>query len=373
MTIAADRATAATRREARDAADAAEDLGRLIRSDPAAGGIRRRRCGRGFRYLGPSAPVTDPEILARIKALVIPPAWEDVWICADPRGHIQAMGTDAAGRRQYRYHDLWREQRDRAKHDRVLGFGAALPRLREVVDRHLEGRGLSRDRVLATAVRLVDLGFFRPGGEEYAEENGTFGLATIRKEHVHLTKGQLLFEYTAKSARHREQAIAEDQVCAVVRSLKRRRGGGDQLLVFRSGPRWHHVTAADINDYIRELSGGDYTAKDFRTWHATVLAAVGLAVSGQAHSDAARKRAVARVVREVAGYLGNTPAAARASYIDPRIIRHYENGRTIAAVLGDLGRDSDFGDLATRGRAESAVLKLLTVPAQPRTRSLKRS
>jgi DNA topoisomerase IB len=160
---------------------------------------------------------------------VIPPAWEDVWICADPRGHIQAMGTDAAGRRQYRYHDLWREQRDRAKHDRVLGFGAALPRLREAVDQHLEGRGLSRDRVLAAAVRLVDPGFFRPGGEESAEENGTFGLATIRKEHVHLTKGQLLLEYTAKSARHREQAIAEDQVCTVVRGLKRRRGGADQL------------------------------------------------------------------------------------------------------------------------------------------------
>ena len=169
-----------------------------------AGGIRRRRCGHGFRYLGPAAPVTDPENLARNKALVIPPAWEDVWICADPRGHIQAMGADAAGRRQYRYHHLWREQRDRAKHDRVLGFGAALPRLREVVDQQLEGRGLSRDRVLTAALRLVDLGFFRPG-EEYAEENGTFGLATIRKEHVHLTKGQLLFEYTAKSARHRER------------------------------------------------------------------------------------------------------------------------------------------------------------------------
>jgi DNA topoisomerase IB len=366
MTIAAERATAVPRREARDPADAAEDLGRLIRSDPAAGGIRRRRCGRGFRYLDCGAPVTDPEVLARIKALVIPPAWEDVWICADPQGHIQAMGTDAAGRRQYRYHDLWRQQRDQAKHDRVLSFGAALPRLREAVERRLEGRGLGRDRVLAAAVRLVDLGFFRPGGEEYAEENGTFGLATIRKEHVRLTRGQLLFEYTAKGAKHREQAVAEEQVCAVVRSLKRRRGGGDQLLVFRSGPRWHDVTAADINDYIRELAGGDYTAKDFRTWHATVLAAVGLAVSGQARSDAARKRAVARVVREVAGYLGNTPAVARASYIDPRVIRHYENGRTIAAVLGDLGRDSDFGDLATRGRAESAVLKLLTVPAQPK-------
>jgi DNA topoisomerase IB len=333
----------------------------IVRSDPAAEGIRRRRRGRGFSYLGTDAAVIkDPQILTRIRSLVIPPAWEDVWICVDPLGHIQAVGTDAAGRRQYRYHDLWREQRDQAKHDRVLGFGAALPRIREVVCRHLEGRGLTRDRVLAAAIRLIDLGFFRPGGEEYAEENGTFGLATIRKEHVSLSQGQLVFEYLAKGAKQREQAVAEDQVCAVVRSLRRRRDGGDQLLVYRSGPRWHDVTAADINDYLREVSGGDYTAKDFRTWHATVLAAVGLAVSERAAGrEASRKRAIARVVREVADYLGNTPAVARASYIDPRIVEQYEEGRTIAAALGELGKDCDFGDLATRDHAEKAVLRLL--------------
>jgi DNA topoisomerase IB len=335
--------------------------GALRRSDPSGAGIRRRRRGRGFSYLGPdTAVLKDPRTLARIKALVIPPAWEDVWICADPQGHIQAIGTDAAGRRQYRYHDLWREQRDQDKHDRVREFGAALPRIRQVVCRHLEGRGLTRARVLAAAIRLIDLGFFRPGGEEYAGENGTFGLATIRKEHVTLSGGQLVFEYPAKGAKHREQAVAEDQVCAVVRCLRRRRSGGDQLLVYRSGPRWHDVTAADINDYLREVSGGEYTAKDFRTWHATVLAAVGLAVSeGASGSDAARKRAIARAVREVADYLGNTPAVARASYIDPRIIELYEDGSTIASVLGDLGKNSDFGDLATRGRAEAAVVKLL--------------
>src|SRR5689334_18986453 len=332
----------------------------IVRSDPADEGIRRRRRGRGFSYLGTNAAVIkDSQTLTRIRSLVIPPAWEDVWICTDPLGHIQAVGTDAAGRRQYRYHDLWREQRDQAKHDRVRDFGAALPRIREVISRHLEGRGLTRDRVLAAAIRLIELGFFRPGGEEYAEENGTFGLATILKEHVTLANGQLVFEYTAKGAKHREQAVAEERVCAVVRSLKRRRGGGDKLLVYRTGQRWHDVTAADINDYIREVSGGEYTAKDFRTWHATVLAAVGLAVSERAEGEAARKRAVVRVVREVADYLGNTPAVARASYIDPRVISRYENGGTIAAALGDLGKDSDFGDLATRGRAERAVLKLL--------------
>lgn len=333
----------------------------LQRSDPSSTGIRRRRCGRGFSYLGPDAVVVkDPQTLARIKSLVIPPAWQDVWICVDPQGHIQAMGTDSAGRRQYRYHDLWREQRDQDKHDRVRQFGAALPAIRETLGHHLDARGLGRGRVLAAAIRLVDLGFFRPGGEEYAEQNGTFGLATITKDHVTLTKGQLVFEYLAKGSQQHEQAVAEEQVCAVVRSLLRRRGGGDQLLAYRSGARWHDVTAADINDYLREVSDGDYTAKDFRTWHATVLAAVGLAVSESAvGTETARRRAIVRVVREVADYLGNTPAVARASYIDPRVIEHYEAGRTIASALGELGKDGHFGDLATRGRAESAVVKLL--------------
>lgn len=293
----------------------------VTRSDPGSAGIRRRRRGRGFSYIGPDeTPVKDPRTLARIRSLVIPPAWEDVWICADPCGHI----------------------------------------LRDVAARHMDAGGLTRERVLAAAVRLIDLGFFRPGGQEYAEENGTFGLATIRKDHVTLSKGQLVFEYLAKGARHREQAVAEDQVCAVVRGLKRRRSGGDQLLAYRNGRGWRDVCASDINAYLGEISGGDFTAKDFRTWHATVLAAVGLAVSAPAATgDGARKRAVARVVREVAGYLGNTTAVTRASYIDPRVIELYSEGITIAPMLGDLGEDCEFGDLATRGRAESAVVKLL--------------
>ena len=311
----------------------------LVRSDLSGPGIRRRRHGRGFRYLSPDGtPVRDREELARIKALVIPPAWEDVWIAAAADAHIQAVGTDAAGRRQYRYHDLWREQRDREKHDRVLEFGAVLPRVRTVVLRHLDGRTLSRDRVLAAAIRLVDLGFFRPGGDEYAAENGSYGLATIRRDHVTCRRTELVFDYIGKSAQHREQAVADERVCAVVRSLKRRRGGGDGLLAYRSGPRWHDVTAADMNDYLREVSGDDFTAKDFRTWHATVLAAVGLAVSERAvSSETARKRAIARVVREVSGYLGNTPAVARASYIDPRVISLYEEGTTIAGGAGPAG------------------------------------
>jgi DNA topoisomerase IB len=303
--------------------------------------------------------VRDPGTLARIRSLVIPPAWQDVWICSDAAGHIQAIGTDVAGRRQYRYHDLWREQRDQQKHDRMLEFGAALPRLREVIGRHLGERGLVRARVLAAAVQLIDLGFFRPGGEEYAAENGSFGLATVRRDHVTVSRGQIVFTYNGKGARQQEQAVAEDQVCAVVRSLKRRRSGGDRLLAYRSGSCWHDVTATDINDYLREVSGGEFTAKDFRTWHATVLAAVGLAVSEGAVTAAARRRAIARVCQEVAGYLGNTPAVARASYIDPRVISLYERGRTIASSLAGLGKETTFGDLATAGHAERAVLRLL--------------
>jgi DNA topoisomerase IB len=243
----------------------------------------------------------------------------------------------------------------------VLEFGVVLPRVREVVEHHLDAPALTRQRVLAAAIRLIDLGFFRPGGEEYAAENGTYGLATIRREHVMCTKGRLVFEYTAKGSKEREQAVADDQVCAVVRSLKRRRSGGDELLAYRIGRRWHDVTTTDINDYLREISGGEFTAKDFRTWHATVLCAVGLAVSKPAAASAgARKRAIARVIREVADYLGNTPAVARASYIDPRIIDLYERRITIEPALTELGKNRDFGELATRGTAEKAVLEILT-------------
>jgi DNA topoisomerase IB len=336
--------------------------GGLRRSDPNGPGIRRLRHGRGFRYLDSrGGPVRDPEALARIKALVIPPAWRDVWICLDPDGHIQAVGTDAAGRRQYRYHDVWRAERDRDKHARVLEFGTVLPDLREVVSGHLAGKGLGRDRVLAAAVRLIDLGFFRPGGEEYAAENGTFGVATIRREHVTARRGQLIFDYPAKGSKQREQAIVDGDVHAVVCALKRRRSGGEGLFAFWSGRRWRDVTPADINVYLHEATGREFTAKDFRTWHATVLAAVGLAVSERAaESERARKRAVARAVKEVADYLGNTPAVARASYIDPRIIELYERGVTIAPMLRDLGRDTEFGELATHGNAERAVVRLLT-------------
>jgi DNA topoisomerase IB len=253
----------------------------MARIDLEEPGFTRRRHGRGFQYFSPDGHhVRDPRALGRFRDLVIPPAWQDVWICPDPAGHIQATGVDAAGRRQYLYHERCRARQDRLKFDRMLEFGAALPEIRATVREALGERGLTRDRVLAAAVRLIDLGFFRACGEAYEAEHGTFGLATIRREHVRCGRAALMFSYPAKGSVRRETAVADEQVCAVVRGLKRRGWGGPELLAFRNGsPGGHDVTAADINAYLQEISGTEFTAKDFRTWNATVLAAVGLAVS----------------------------------------------------------------------------------------------
>lgn len=335
---------------------------RLRRVDCSAAGITRRRAGRGFAYFERGERrVTDPEVLERIERLAIPPAWTDVWICPLPNGHIQATGLDAAGRRQYRYHDDWRVRRDAQKFDRMLDFARALPATRERVFEHLVGSGLTRERVLACAVRLLDLGFFRIGTETYAARNKTFGLATMRRDHVRVARdGTLCFDYVAKSGQRRVVSMADAEVLAVISSLRRRRTGGPELLAYRVDGRWHDVRSQDINDYIREVSGGEFTAKDFRTWNATVLAAVALAVSTEAPtSAAARKRAVARAIQEVAHYLGNTPAVCRASYVDPRVIDLYDAGVTIRWDLTQIGADAAFGQVATQGAIERAVLRML--------------
>jgi DNA topoisomerase IB len=304
--------------------------------------------------------VTDPATIERIKALVIPPAWNDVWICPTASGHIQATGVDARGRRQYRYHDVWRLQRDLEKHDRILDFASRLPAARERIKADLAGGELTRERVLACAVRLLDLGFFRIGGEQYAEENQTYGLATMRKEHVRVSKGILTFDYTAKSGKHLHKSLAEPEVGAVIAALKRRRGGGEELLAYRGeAGEWVDVKSADINAYLRSVTEGEDSAKDFRTWSATVLAAIGLAVSTNAVSESARKRAVTRVVKEVSEQLGNTPAVCRSSYIDPRIIDLYDAGITIRKDLDKLGADASYGEPAFQGAIEGAVLRLL--------------
>jgi DNA topoisomerase-1 len=336
---------------------------RLRRADCAGPGIARIRRGRGFAYVEAGGrAVTDPIVLQRISDLAIPPAWKDVWICPHPNGHIQAIGTDAAGRRQYRYHDEWRVQRDREKFDRVLEFAARLPKARELTAKDLVLDGMPRERALATAFHLLDLGFFRVGGEEYAETHGTYGLATIRREHVTVAKDSITFDFIAKHGKEIVRTFAHQEVCDAVRVMKRRRGGGPELLAYRVGNTWVDVKSSDINDYLRDSLGPDIeaSAKDFRTWHGTVLMAVGLAVSTTAPtSPTARKRAVNRAVQEVSHYLGNTPAVARSAYIDPRVIDKYNDGVTIARALDKLGADVDFGQPATRGAVESAVLRML--------------
>jgi DNA topoisomerase IB len=320
---------------------------RLRRSDCSLPGITRRRRGRGFEYLDADGRRVDDEAtLERIRELVLPPAWTDVWICPDPRGHLQAVGVDAAGRRQYRYHERWRQRRDLEKFDEMLAFARALPRLREAAARDVHAGGRAQE--LGCAVRLLDRGFFRVGGEEYADENGSYGLATLEQRHVELAgDGVLVFDYPAKSGKRRVQAVVDDEVYGVVRKLKRRRR-----------PRLFGVRSQEINAYIKEHAGGDFSAKDFRTWHATVLAAVALAVSERAKSPTARKRAISRAVQEVSHYLGNTPAVCRASYIDPRVFDRYRAGVTISPAVETLSEEE----------VERAVLNLLGGESRSRAR-----
>jgi len=335
---------------------------RLRRADPAGPGYRRRRNGRGFVYLRPDGrKLTDPEEVLRIKQLAIPPAWKDVWICAHPNGHLQAVGTDAAGRRQYLYHTKWRERRDAQKFENMLDFARALPGMRATCQRDLEKDGYPRERVLACAVRLLDRGFFRIGTEGYAEQNQTYGLATIQKKHCKLLRDNaILFDFIGKGGLRRIQAIVDPEVFKVVEGLKKRRGGSPELLAYKDRKGWCDVRSTDINAYVKGISGGDFTAKDFRTWNATVLAAVTLAVSASAAgSKTARKRAMTYAVKTVAHYLGNTPAVARASYIDPRVFDRYRSGWTISGAIERVGEDVDLGAPSTQGAIEEAVLELL--------------
>ncbi|MFI8101059.1 DNA topoisomerase IB [Streptomyces sp. NPDC086023] len=334
---------------------------RLRTSDPHRPGWRRVRHGKGFRYLDADGRPLDGEQRDRIRRLVIPPAWQDVWICPWPNGHIQAVGTDAAGRRQYLYHAKFRERQEAAKHEHVRRVARGLPRLRRAVAEDLTGRGLGRDRVLACAARLLDLGFFRIGGERYARDHDSYGLTTLLREHVVCRRGEVCLDFPAKSGRRQSRTLVDDDALAVVRALLRRKDPGPRLFAYWEGRAWHEVRAADLNAYLRERSGQDITAKDFRTWHATVLAAVALAVSARAARAApsARKRAAARAVREVSDYLGNTPAVCRASYIDPVVFEQYEEGTTIAPALDRLGEGTPLGTPATRGPTERAVLRLL--------------
>ena len=323
-------------------------------------GIARRRRGRGFSYEDAQGrPAHDDATLERIRTLAIPPAWNDVWICPDPSGHLQAVGTDAAGRRQYLYHDAWRSRRNVQKFRRVERFAEHLPELRATCDAALRRRGLTRDKVLAAALRLLDEGSFRVGSESYARDNGTYGLATLRREHASVDGDRVTFDFTAKSGKRHVQAIVEPRLARTVGALKRRRGGGRELLAFQQDGRWNDVRSTDINDALHDMAGEDFSAKDFRTWQATVLAAVLLAEEERELTQiSSRRRGVTTVVREVAEHLGNTPAVCRTSYIDPRVIDAFMDGSTIAGAVRGIDLSAPF-DLSVRERIERAVLDLL--------------
>ena len=310
---------------------------RLRRADLSEPGYGRRRSGKGFTYLDTDGSrLTDGEALERIRKLVIPPAWTDVWIATRANSHIQATGVDAAGRKQYRYHDEWRTARDEAKFDHALEVAARLPQIRERLCADLtEGRGLTRQRVLAAIVRLLDMGMFRIGSDQYAvrEEDPSFGLSTLRPEHVRTRGACVLLEFTGKSGVSHSSTVGDGEVCAVLRDLKRRRRGEDRLFAYwdRGQRRWQEIRADAINDYLREASGEQMTAKDFRTWHGTVKAAAELAEAGPQPTEAKRKKAVSHAMKEVAELLGNTPAVARASYVDPRVIEAYDQGEVVGS------------------------------------------
>jgi DNA topoisomerase IB len=324
-------------------------------------GYRRRRAGRGFAYYDDEgALIRDDDRLDRIRGLAIPPAWKDVWICPWPNGHVQATGIDAAGRRQYRYHDQWRARRDAEKHERVLSIAHQLPDVRDAVVAAVRTRGLNRERVLATAVRLLDLGTFRIGSEQYAEENGTYGLATIKREHVHVRGERTFFSYTAKGGLEREVEITDRPTATVVRQLlERPDDAGEDLLAYQlDDGSWRDVTSDEINAFLKEISDAEITAKDFRTWNATVLMAATLAETTPPASKTARKKAIRAAYVRVSEHLGNTPAVCKASYVDPRVVDRFEHGETVAAALQDAAAAD--GDRDAQRVLEQAVCQMLS-------------
>ncbi|MBC7274925.1 DNA topoisomerase IB [Nocardioides sp.] len=332
---------------------------RLRRVSAEEPGWTRRRAGRGFVYLDESGTRLPDDAIERVRALAIPPAWEDVWICPRENGHLQAVGTDEAGRRQYLYHPDWRAKRDQEKFDRVLELGAVLPRVRRRTERDLATTGMNLDRASALALRLLDLGCFRIGSDAYADDNGGFGLTTLGRRHVRRRGDSYVFDFTGKSGVHHTITIDDPLSVEAVAQLRRRHAGFEEILAYQQGRRWQRLTPALVNDYMREVSGLEVSAKDFRTWHATVLAALALSEDPEAAKRAtptakSRRKQQVAAIKEVAEYLGNTPAVARSSYVDPRVLELHEQGRTI-----QVRRGASDDPQARQAAAERAVLRLL--------------
>ena len=346
----------ATTRAPEDAVRAVRTAGLRYVTDSMPG-IRRRRAGKGFSYRASNGRlITDRAELARFKWLAIPPAWTSVWICPDPKGHLQATGFDSRGRKQYRYHPDWRTIRDVAKFDRMLAFAQALPRIRARVAEDQGRRGLPREKVLATIVHLLEVTLIRVGNREYARANGSYGLTTFRDRHVDFGGTELVFEYRGKGGKLHRISVRDRRLARIVRSCKELPGQHLFQYLDESGER-RAIGSADVNAYLEEITGQQFTAKDFRTWAGTVLAALALSITEAFDSEAGAKRNVARAIEQVAAQLGNTVAVCRKSYIHPDVVECYLDGTLLRHL--DEGVSEVLDDLAGLREEEVAVLALL--------------
>jgi DNA topoisomerase-1 len=326
----------------------------------------------GFRYLDAKGqPVEDETTLKRIKALAIPPAWTEVWICPQANGHLQATGRDARGRKQYRYHAKWREVRDEVKYERMIKFGKALPQIRKEVDRALSLPGLPREKVLATIVYLLEATMMRIGNDEYARENKSYGLTTLRNRHVKIDGSEVEFRFRGKSGVYHDVKVYDRRLARIIQRTRDLPGQDLFQYLDEDGER-HTIGSADVNDYLRAISGEDYTAKDFRTWSGTVLAAMALREFEKFDSETQAKKNVVRAIETVAQKLGNTPSVCRKCYVHPAVLDSYMDGTMVEGLLAraEEGLAEDLQDLEPE---EAAVLAMLTqrlareVPAEART------
>ncbi len=353
-----------------DELDDAEAAGLRYVSDTSPG-VGRRRAGKGFSYIGLDGErITDANRVGWFKRLAIPPAWTDVWICPIKSGHIQATGRDARGRKQYRYHPLWREVRDEAKYGRLIEFARALPRIRRRADRDLRRRGLPREKVLALIVRLLEETLIRVGNEEYVRENRSFGLSTLRDRHAKVRGAGVTFTFRGKAGKEHTIGVQDRRLARLVKQCQEI-PGQELFQYYEADGSRVDVTSGDVNDYLREISGDEFTAKDFRTWAGTVAAAMALEEFLEVDDEAGRKKAIVEAIELVAKRLGNTPAVSRACYVHPEVIERYLDGTMIDA-LSRRARGIGRGAHALRPE-EAAVLGLLQARLARERRSRGRS
>ena len=350
---------------AADSLEAAEDAGLRYVSDDQPGCSRKRK-GEDFEYFDTKGkPIRDEQRLLRIKRLAIPPAWSDVWICPSPNGHIQATGRDARGRKQYRYHERWREIRDENKYDRLVNFGKALPKIRRRLKKDLALSGLPREKVLATIVQLLERSLIRVGNEEYARENKSFGLTTLQDRHVDVKGSKLRFRFRGKSGRLHEVDVTDRRIARIISKLQDL--PGQSLFQYvDDGGSVHEITSQDVNEYLREVTGEDFTAKDFRTWAGTVLATIALSATGAFETKKQAKANLKQAIGAVAKILGNTPAVCRQCYIHPAVLEAYLNGNAINGFKPNAQEEFEKQaiDLAS---AQAAVLKFLQSSASEKS------